>query len=112
MDVLKRLGIANVSVVTMLETVPNNGRTIFIISVNRNIEQKDKLTAWAIEFDRHVEIGKNVMVFFTFNHDTRYYPSMKQIMSTSCRFDGIDMDTDIVMQYGGMDEEEVKCNLL
>jgi hypothetical protein len=44
MDVLKGLGIANVSVVRMHETVPNNIRTMFIRPVNRNMEQKEWLT--------------------------------------------------------------------
>jgi hypothetical protein len=100
-DVLKGIGIANVSVVTMPETVPNNNRTMFIRSVNRNMEQKEWLTAWAIEIGRQVEIGKNVMVFSPFNHETRYCPSMEQIMRTTCHRGGIDIDADTVMHYGG-----------
>ncbi len=41
MDVLKGLGIANVSVVRMPDTVTDSGRTMFIKSANRNMEQKD-----------------------------------------------------------------------
>jgi hypothetical protein len=104
------MGIQDVAVVRMPSSVPNNGRTIIMESADSSFETMDWLKAWAENINEQVHAGKNVMVFYQFRNDDRYkrWPSMKQILEIVCKVGGIDMATDTVMQYGGMDGHEKK----
>jgi len=106
MDALKVLGISDASVVRMPATAPNNGRTMYIKSVARNMEQIVWLKNWAVAIGKQVAAGKNGMVFYPFKVEKRYWPSMHQIMSTTCNHGGIDENKDTIMHYGDMDGEE------
>ena len=49
LDVLKGLGISGAAVVRMPASIPNNGQTMYIKSVERNMEQIVWLKTWAAE---------------------------------------------------------------
>jgi len=110
MDVLKGMGIQDVAVVRMPSSVPNNGRTMIMESADSSFETMEWLKAWAASIGEQVRSGKNVMVFHQFRKEDKYnrWPSMKQMMEIICKVGGIDMTTDTVMHYGGMDGDEKK----
>ena len=110
MDVLKGMGIQDVAVVRMPSSVPNNGRTMIMESADSNFETMKWLKAWAASIGEQVRAGKNVMVFYQFRKEDKYnrWPSMKQMMEIICKVGGIDVTTDTVMHYGGMDGDEKK----
>ncbi len=109
-DVLKGMGIQDVTVVRMSSSVPNNGRTMIMESADSSFETMEWLKAWAASIGEQVLAGKNAMVFYHFRNEDKYnrWPSMKQMMEIICRMGGIDMATDTVMHYGGMDGAEKK----
>jgi hypothetical protein len=72
MDVLKGLGISGAFVVRMPATIPNNGRAVYIKSVERNMEQIVWLKTWATEIGTRVAAGNNVMVFYPFKAQKTY----------------------------------------
>ena len=75
-------------------------------SIDSKFETKEWLKAWAASIGDQVRAGKNVMVFYPFKHEKEIWPSMKQKMEIICTVGRINMTTDTVMHYGGMDGQE------
>jgi hypothetical protein len=109
-DVLKGLGILDVAVVRMPDYIPNNGRTMILQFILQKYT-KEFLKAWAADIGAQVAAGKNVMVFHQFRNERDMWPSMKQMMQIICDVGGIDMATDTVMHFGGMDGADKKLIL-
>ena len=72
--------------------------------------QKDFLKVWAADIGAQVAAGKNVKIFHQFRIGDKYnrWPSMKKMLDIVCAMGGIDMTTDTVMHYDGMDGAEKK----
>ncbi len=73
-DVLKGLGILNVAVVRMPASIPDNGRTIIMQSVNHGFETNEWLKSWAADIGDQVPDGRNVMVSYPFKNEKAMWP--------------------------------------
>jgi len=77
MNVLKELGIQDVAVVRMPSSIPDNGQTMIMQSIDSEFERKEWLKAWAASIGDQVRVGKNVVVFYPFKHEKEIGPSMQ-----------------------------------